>query len=87
MRVHHLKIKQEYFLAKLQGVKPFEIRKNDREYQIGDTLVLHELDDQGKYTGRTINQSVNYLFENPDYLQEGYLILSGEIICMQLSKL
>lgn len=85
--IHHLKIKQEYFLAKLQGVKLFEILKNDSVYQIGDILILHELNEQGIPTGRTINQSVNYLFENPDYLKEGYLILSGEIICFQLSKL
>lgn len=87
MSVHDLKITQEYFLAKLQGIKPFEVRINDREYEIGDILVLHELNEDMEYTGRTITQSVNYKFENPDYLRQGYVILSGEIIAIELSKI
>lgn len=86
MKVHHLKIKQVFFLAKLQGVKPFEIRKNDRDFQIGDKLVLHELDGYGKETGRTITQVISYVFEESEYLQQGYVIISGEIIGMQLSR-
>ena len=86
MKVHHLKIKQVFFLAKLQGVKPFEIRKNDRDFQIGDMLVLHKLDDYEKETGRTITQVINYVFEESEYLQKGYVIISGEMIGMQLSK-
>ena len=67
MKTHDLKITQEYFLAKLQGIKPFEVRINDREYEIGDILVLHELNEDMECPGRTIRQSVNYKFENPDY--------------------
>ena len=86
MKTHDLKITQEYFLAKLQGIKPFEVRINDREYEIGDILVLHELNEDMECTGRTITQSVNYKFENPDYLPKGYVILSGEIIAIEFSK-
>ena len=82
MKTHDLKITQEYFLAKLQGIKPFEVRINE----IGDILVLHELNEDMECTGRTITQSVNYKFENPDYLQKGYVILSGEIIAIEFSK-
>lgn len=84
--IHRLNITQEYFLAKLQGIKLFEVRKNDRNYKLGDTLVLYELNEQKERTGRTISQSVNYISEHPEYLQDGYIILSGEIIGMQLSK-
>ncbi|TWG61480.1 uncharacterized protein DUF3850 [Bacillus subtilis J26] len=42
MVVHHLKIYPEYYDAVLKDVKKFEIRKNDRFYMVGDTLVLHE---------------------------------------------
>lgn len=84
MRIHELKVTQDHFLAKLQGVKPFEVCKNHFDYEIGDILVLHEINEDMEYTGRTITQIVNYKYENPDFLQQGYVILSGEIIRMEL---
>ena len=37
--MHHiLKIKQQYLIHIIEGVKTFEIRKNDRDYQVGDTI-------------------------------------------------
>lgn len=38
MKVHEIKIEQEYALEKLQGNKLFEVRKNDRDYQVGDLI-------------------------------------------------
>ena len=40
--IHHLKTWPEYYSAVESGVKLFEIRKNDRHYQVGDTLILQE---------------------------------------------
>ena len=38
MNLHELKIKKEYYLAVSSGLKTFEIRKNDRNFQIGDLI-------------------------------------------------
>ena len=37
---HKLKLSEPYFSAVLSGSKTFEVRRNDRAYQAGDTLVL-----------------------------------------------
>lgn len=36
--VHELKIAPEYFKDVRTGLKKFEIRKNDRDFKVGDRL-------------------------------------------------
>ena len=58
---HELKILPEYFDAVAKREKTFEIRKNDRDYKVGDSLMLKEWH-HGKYTGRRIMRYVNYIY-------------------------
>jgi hypothetical protein len=46
--VHHIKIDTQYADAVLSGLKPFEVRRNDRGYQVGDHLIMHEVGDAGE---------------------------------------
>lgn len=39
---HHLKTMPEYFQAVIDGKKPFEVRKNDRDFKSGDHCLLEE---------------------------------------------
>ncbi len=79
MQKHHdLKEAPQYFGLVCAGIKNFEIRKNDRDYQIGDTVKFHEYDKtEEKYTGRKSRTvTICYVLEDvPEYgLAEGYCI-------------
>lgn len=43
-RIHRLKTDPEVFEEVASGRKPFELRRADRDYQVGDVLELHEYD-------------------------------------------
>lgn len=74
MKHHCLKILPEYFLAVERGVKTFEVRYNDRDYQIGDILVLQEWFD-GVYSGKEIRVKVTYILDDKEFCKEGYVIM------------
>lgn len=72
---HELKILPQYMDEVMAGNKTFELRKNDRDFQIGDTFVLREWEN-GAYTGRYFIQSIVYILKDcPEYgLADGYCI-------------
>lgn len=75
--IHELKIKPEYFQAVWNGQKRAELRKDDRDYKVGDLLVLKEWDGE-KHTGSVVAVRVTHILRNcPEYgLADGYCILS-----------
>ena len=38
MKLHELKIEHDYLIDVSKGKKTFELRKNDRDYQVGDLI-------------------------------------------------
>lgn len=79
--VHKLKIIPEYYDAVRTGIKIFEVRKNDRNFKVGDILILKEWDATRKdFTGRTARRIISYIFDNQFYLKEGYVILSFDML-------
>ena len=78
MKKHEIKILPQYFelVSVLHGgIKRFELRKDDRNYQAGDTVTLREWDGQ-EYTGNEITVGIKYVLRNcPEYgLMDGYCI-------------
>ena len=76
VRHHYLKTETQYYQKVEAGIKQFEIRKNDRNFQEGDILHLEETVN-GVYTGRKLlPKQVKYILHGGKYgLEEGYCIL------------
>lgn len=81
-KTHELKTLPDYFNAVLDGRKTFEIRKNDRDFAVGDTLILIEWIPQYRLpTGRQQRCEITYILEGNDEteqygLMKGFCILS-----------
>ena len=73
---HILKILPEYFEAVARYEKQFELRKNDRDFQVNDVVVLREWDGE-RFTGRETARTIRYIYHGTgEYgLAEGYCIL------------
>lgn len=70
---HQLKILPQYFQAIAAGDKTFEIRKNDWDYKVGDTIILSEYE-EGQYTERNILAKITYI---TDYEQKDDYVVFG----------
>ena len=84
MKLHELKIEQKYFLEVILGRKTAEVRKNDRDFQVGDILRLREiierktLKDEIKYTGHYMLAKITHILTAEEFsgLADGYVTLS-----------
>lgn len=74
---HELKILPEYYEEVKAGNKNFELRKNDRDYMVHDTLRLKAWEN-GEYLDKApLERTIRYILQDcPEYgLMEGYCIL------------
>lgn len=70
---HELKIHPVYFNAIVDGKKAFEVRKNDRNFHVGDTVILKEWKNDN-YSGKEIHAEIKYILDdNFVGLQKGYV--------------
>lgn len=87
--VHELKTDPVPFQAVKDGLKRFEYRKDDRGFEVGDILVLHEtnysaaLMAEGRplgYTGRILRRRVDYIMRGNDFpgmgIPPGFCVMS-----------
>jgi hypothetical protein len=73
---HALKTEEVFFKDIISGAKTFEVRKFDRPFKVGDTLLLQEYNAEKKtYTGEEWNGHIVYLLEDPAYVKKGFCIL------------
>ena len=76
-RSHTLKTWPEFFAAIRSGEKTFEARKADRDYQVGDVLILTEwVPETGKPTGEFEERTVTYMLHGGQFgIEEGHVIM------------
>jgi hypothetical protein len=77
-QVHALKCWPDFFEAILDDRKTFDIRKDDRDFQEGDYLILREYcPGSDIYSGRALVRRITYVLRNkPPWTPEGYAVLA-----------
>ncbi|MDE5421746.1 DUF3850 domain-containing protein [Ancylomarina sp. DW003] len=77
MKIHDVKIHPEFFSDVVNGVKPFEVRKNDRDYKVGEKLVLKEYCPVlNEYTNRICFKEITYVLKGGSFgLDSDYVVL------------
>ena len=79
--IHYLKTLPEYYEKILDGTKRFELRKNDRDFKVGDWLHLAEWSDPDGYTGRSRRMVVRSIVDDERFGRKpGW-------VCMSIDKL
>lgn len=78
-KVHQIRLAKSYFDDVANGIKTFELRKNDRGYKKGDILEMMEFAD-GKNTGRMVRVLVTYILEDYTGIEDGYCIMATKLM-------
>ena len=87
MITHELKVHPQFWQATKRCEMPFQIRRNDRAFKVGDICVLREYDPKFGYVDR--NESVafpiTFVLHHEDFpngLQPGFVALGFGVLSM-----
>jgi len=74
---HALKTWPEFYRLVKSGVKNFEVRKYDRPFRVGETLLLQEWDEiQMEYTGEELQREITYILMGGKFgVEEGFCVM------------
>jgi hypothetical protein len=75
VETHVLKTVEPYFTAVENGHKNFEVRKFDRDFQVGDYLQLTHYDPKTNNLGKYVFRKITYILNDPTYVKSGYVVL------------
>jgi len=81
MKIHQKKIALQWYELRLKGLKDWEIRKNDCDYQVGDYMVLKEYD-ENQYTGREMVVIITNVANDVPYLPDDVVVLSTKEVAL-----
>ena len=82
MKLHELKNHWRYFQEVWDGNKTFEVRENDRKFKKNDLLLLRNYNPEreDKYDGKAILCKITYILDNPEFVKEGFIVMSIKIL-------
>lgn len=72
---HELKIRGEFYARIATGQKTFEIRKNDRDFQVGDVLILREWQEGDGYVDYSSPLRCKVTYISTFMQQDGYVVM------------
>ena len=79
MKTHVLKLSYKYWNDVMGGTKSFELRKNDRDFQVGDLIIFQECHPMVEQFTPLTSQPFRIIYilkDVPQYgLKDGYAIL------------
>jgi hypothetical protein len=79
MTTHELKTINPHFQDQFNGCKTFEIRLDDRGFQVGDTLKLLEFDKfECIHSGRWVEVFVTHILSGYPAVEDGCVVMSTE---------
>jgi hypothetical protein len=74
MTVHELKLQQPFFNHVFYNIKEFEVRKDDRDFKVGDRLKLVEFPFIVRQ--RYVLKDIKYILKGGQYgIEKGYVVL------------
>lgn len=86
MTTHRLKIHEQYADAVLNGIKTFEVRKNDRNFKVGDKIVFDVVTDEGYSVGEAARHPLNGATYRIDYILDDFEGLAQKYVALAISK-
>lgn len=74
---HALKTWPEFYKDVDKGSKTFEVRKADRPFKVGETLLLQEWDNVNNcYTGKECLREITYILYGGQFgVQDGFVVM------------
>jgi hypothetical protein len=78
--IHDLKVHPQFWRSVVCGAMPFQLRRNDRKFRVGDTIILREFDPEFGYTNRhgELKLVVTFVLAHEDFpngIAKGYVVL------------
>jgi len=80
MKTHKLKTWDGFFHEVWDGKKRFELRNNDRNFQVGDTVYLQEYKpDSREYGTGEVRATITYVLKDFIGIEKGYCIFGFKV--------
>lgn len=86
MTTHRLKVFIKYADAIMNGTKTFEIRKNDRNFKVGDKIVFDVVSNEGISIGAAARHPLNGQTYRIDYILDDFEGLAQKYVAFAISK-